>query len=289
MRDVAAWLVARPQNAIPVLGITLLIPILQPLSGIVLVLLVLAQGSMAALRQAGIVAAILAVALMLSGMPWQSVVLTITITWLPLFLLAWSVSSTRSLTLTLQASVIVAALCGVATGVLIEDPVAFWKPWLDFWFEVFGRTVDDSSLVYSVEFASRFGALFVVSAWYFYSLIFLAGYLLFCRLKTDVENYGRIRDLNFGRVLASGLVLTVLLSAATNSALFDLAGIVMIGCFLLQGWALMYWVFAAKGWPMGAFFAVCVVSVVFGLLSVILMMVGYLDAWFDFRRRMAKT
>jgi hypothetical protein len=54
MRDVAAWLVARPQNAVPVLGISLLIPILQIISGIILVLLVLALGPKRAAYQAGI-------------------------------------------------------------------------------------------------------------------------------------------------------------------------------------------------------------------------------------------
>ena len=289
MRDVAAWLVARPQNAVPVLGITLLIPILQPISGAILVLLVLAHGANGALRQAGIAAAFLAIALMLSGMPWQNVVLIVTITWAPLFLLAWLMLATKSFALTMQFSAIVAVAAGVATGFLIDDAVQFWQPYTDAVLDLVGQSAGDTSVFSSPEYAERLGAVIVASAWLFYTLLFLLGYTLYGKIRDGLDDFGRIQDLNFGRVLASCLVLMIVLSAATGSTFFDLAVIVLFATFMLQGWALMYWVFAAKGWPKGAFFAVSVASVVVGYLSVILMMVGYLDAWFDLRRRLNKT
>jgi hypothetical protein len=289
MRDVAAWLVARPQNAIPVLSISLLIPILQPISGIVLVLLVLTLGATRALRQASLAAVFFAVAVMLTGMPWQNVVLIIVVTWAPLFLLAWSVLATKSFALTMQASVIVAAAAGVATGFLIDDAVIFWQPVIDVWLEMVGQTAGDSAMVNSPDFAEFLGAVFVASAWLIYVLLFLLGYLLYGKTKDEVDDFGRIRDLNLGRVLASCLVLMIVLSAATGSKLFDLAAIVLFATFMLQGWALTYWTFAERNWPIGAFFAVSVVSVISGYLSAILMIVGYLDAWFNLRRRLKKT
>ena len=289
MRDVAAWLVARPQNAIPVLSITLLIPILQPISGIILVLLVLALGPTRALRQASIAAVIFAVALVLTGMPWKNVAFIILVTWVPMFGLAWSMLATRSFALTMQMSVIVAAVAGVATGVLIDDAATFWQPVIAVWLEMVGQTAADSPVVNSPEFAANLGAVFVASAWFIYALLFLLGYLLYARMKDEVGAYGRIRDLNFGRVLASCLVLMIVLSAATGSVFFDLAAIVLFATFLLQGWTLMYWTFAERKWPLGAFFAVSVFSVISGYLSALLMMVGYLDAWFNLRRRLKKT
>lgn len=289
MRDVAAWLVARPQNAIPVLSITLLIPILQPISGIILVLLVLALGPTQALRQASIAAVLFAVALVLTGMPWQNVAFIIVVTWVPMFGLAWSMLATRSFALTMQMSVIVATVAGVATGVLIDDPVAFWQPVIAVWLEMVGQMAADSPVVNSPEFAANLGAVFVASAWFIYALLFLLGYLLYGKMKDEVGVFGRIRDLNFGRVLASCLVLMIVLSAATGSVFFDLAAIVLFATFLLQGWTLMYWTFAEREWPIGAFFAVSVFSVISGYLSALLMMVGYLDAWFDLRRRLKKT
>jgi len=288
MRDVAAWLVARPRNAVPVLGITLLLPILQPISGIILVLLVLTHGAAAAFRQAGIAAVCLAAALMLLGTPWQNVMVVIAVTWLPLFVLAVSLKVTRSFTLTMQASVIVAVAAGVMSGIVIDDPVAFWQPVIDAWLEIINRSVSDSSVLISPQFAENLGAVFVASAWFIYVLLFLVGYQLYSQATGEFDQFGRIRDLNFGRVLASCLVLMMVLSAAIGSKLFDLAAIVLFATFLLQGWALMYWTFAHRKWPMGGFFAVSVVSVVVGYLSAMLMMVGYLDAWFTFRRRFGK-
>jgi hypothetical protein len=289
VQAIAKWLVARPQNAIPVLGITLLIPVLQPISGIIIVLLVLTHGVAGAFRQAIFAAAFFAVALILSGMPWQNVIMIITVTWVPLFLLGWAMLATKSFTLALQASVIVAAVAGVATGVLIDDAVAFWQPVIDAWLTMVGQAVGDTEAFSSPEFAENLGAVFVASAWFFYALLFLGGYLLYSKMKDEVDEFGRIRDLNFGRVLASSLVLMIVLSAATSSKLFDLAAIVLFATFLLQGWTLMYWIFAERNWPKGAFFAVSIVSVLIGYLSALLMMVGYLDAWFDIRRRLKKT
>jgi hypothetical protein len=289
VQAIAKWLVARPQNAIPVLGITLLIPVLQPISGIIIVLLVLTHGVAGAFRQATLAAAIFAVALMLSGMPWQNVIMIITVTWVPLFVLGWAMLATRSFTLALQASVIVAVAAGVATGVLIDDAVALWQPVIDAWLKMVGSAAGDAAALRSPEFAENLGAVFVASAWFIYTLLFLAGYLLHSKMKEEVDAFGRIRDLNFGRVLASSLVLMIVLSAVTGSKLFDLAAIVLFATFLLQGWTLMYWTFTERKWPTGVFFAVSIVSVLIGYLSALLMMVGYLDAWFDIRRRLKKT
>jgi hypothetical protein len=288
MRDVAAWLVARPQNAVPALSITLLIPILQPVSAIILVLLVLTKGAAGALRQVSLAAAIVAVGLMLSGMVWQNVILIIALTWMPMFVLATSMLRTKSFVLTMQASVIVAAVAGVATGVLIDDAVEFWQPMIRAWIDIVGQSASESTVVNSPEFAENLGAVFVASVWFIYTLLFLAGYLLYGKIK-EVDAFGRIRDLNFGRVLASGLVLMIVLSAVTGLKLFELAAIVLFATFMLQGWTLMYWLFAERSWPIGAFFAVSIVSVVSGFVSAMLMMVGYLDAWFNLRRRLKKT
>ncbi len=289
MRDVAAWLVARPQNAVMVLSISVLIPILQPLGGVVLVFLVVAKGQSVALRYAAIAAALTSLVMVISGVSVAAILPIFAISWLPLYLLALLLQASKSFVLTVQASVIVATLAGLATGILIADPVVFWQHLIDVWLELVGQTANEGSVVRSPEFAANLGAMFVASSWLIYMLIFLMGYLLYGKYNDGVGTFGRIRDLNFGRVLALSLVLAVVLSAITGSILFDLAAIVLFASFLLQGWALAYWVFAENGWPMGGYFAVCVVSVVIGFLSAVLMMIGYLDAWFDIRRRFKKS
>jgi len=292
MRDVAAWLVARPQNAIPVLGGAMLIPILQPISGAILVLLVLALGANRAAIQAGIATGIATLVWVLSGSPWQVVAVLIATTWVPPFLFAWGLTKTRSLVLTVQASVIIAMIAGLATGFLIDDAVSFWQPVIDAWLEALGRSgmaEGDNSVFMSPEFADNLGAIFVAGAWLSYVLLLLLGYRLYGQLETASGNFGRIRDLNLGRVLASCLVLMILLSAVTGSNLFNLVAIVLFATFLLQAWTLMYWMFAAKKLPMAGFYVLCFVSVVIGYVSAFLMVVGYLDAWFDLRRRVKNT
>ena len=288
MRDVAAWLVARPQNAVLVLSISVLIPLLQPLGGIVLVFLVLAKGQTVALRDVAIAAGLTTLVLMVSGVSAADVVQIFAISWLPLYVLAVLLQASRSLVLTVQVSVIIATLAGLATGLLIDDPVVFWQGLIDVWLELVGQTANDQSVIRSAEFAANLGAMFVASSWLIYMLIFLMGYRLYGKHGGDAAPYGRIRDLNFGRILALSLVLAVVLSTFVGTGLFDLAAIVLFASFLLQGWALAYWFFAENGWPIGGYFAICVVSVVVGFLSAVLMMIGYLDAWFNLRRRFEK-
>ena len=67
MRGVAAWLVAKPQNAVLALGASMLVPVLQPISSIVLILLVLAQGPRSALFQAALAGGTLLLVSLLFG------------------------------------------------------------------------------------------------------------------------------------------------------------------------------------------------------------------------------
>ena len=67
MRGLAAWLVASPKNAVLALGASMLLPLLQPLSSIVLVLLVLAQGPRMSLVQAALAGGMRRLVSLLSG------------------------------------------------------------------------------------------------------------------------------------------------------------------------------------------------------------------------------
>ena len=60
MQPLAAWLVARPQNAVLALAATLLLPVLQIFSGIFMVLLILQQGVRLALVEGAIAGVLLA-------------------------------------------------------------------------------------------------------------------------------------------------------------------------------------------------------------------------------------
>ena len=96
MQALAAWLVARPQNAVLGLAVTLLLPAPQLTSGVVMVLLVLAQGTRLAVIEAAVAGAMLMTVSLLFGLSVASIVTLMAGTWLPVLLLALLLVNTRS-------------------------------------------------------------------------------------------------------------------------------------------------------------------------------------------------
>ena len=123
----AAWLLAKPQNAVLGLAVTLLIPWVPPqlTSGVILALLVVAQGPRMAVIEALVAAALMIMVSLLFGVPVASIVVLATVAWVPVLLLAVLLVTTRSLTLTTQVSVILAVAGLLGFHVVVADPVAF--------------------------------------------------------------------------------------------------------------------------------------------------------------------
>ena len=90
MPALAAWLLAKPQNAILGLAATLLIPWIPPqlTSGVILALLVVAQGPRMAVIEALAAAALMIVASLLFGVTVASIVVLAVVAWVPVLLLA---------------------------------------------------------------------------------------------------------------------------------------------------------------------------------------------------------
>ena len=130
MQALAAWLVARPQNAVLGLAVTLLLPAPQLTSGVIMVLLVLAQGAQRAVLEALAAGSLLVVVSLLFGVSVASIVTLMAGTWVPVVILATLLMRTRSLALTLQVTVIVAVVALAGFYVVVADPVAFWQPTL---------------------------------------------------------------------------------------------------------------------------------------------------------------
>ena len=88
MQRLAVWLVARPQNAVMGLAVTLLLPAPQLTSGVIMVLLVLAQGTRQAVIEALVAAAALLTVSLIFGVSMVSLVTLMAGTWVPVLLLA---------------------------------------------------------------------------------------------------------------------------------------------------------------------------------------------------------
>lgn len=290
MQALAAWLVARPQNAILALAATLLLPVLQILSGIFMVLLVLRQGVRLAIVEGAIAGALLGLVALLAGAPVMQVVVAMSTTWVPAILLAVTLSVTRSLALTLQVSALVAAAAVLGFHLVIDDMMAFWQPVMEFMIgwardnrlhEQAGLIETDPAMV-----AHTLTIVYVLSSWTMIVLYLILGYRFSTALPEETGKYGRFCDLNFGRVIALVMALVSLLAFASGVAWLQSVAIVLFAIFWLQGLAVVHWMFTDGELPL---FVVILTYALMPFLHVFLIValaiVGYTDAWFRYRRR----
>ncbi|MGB5688189.1 MAG: DUF2232 domain-containing protein [Woeseiaceae bacterium] len=288
MQRLAAWLVARPQNAVMGLAVTLLLPAPQLTSGVIMVLLVLAQGTRQAVIEAMVAAAALLTASLIFGVSMPSLLALMAGTWVPVLLLAVLLVNSRSLTLTMQVTVIVAVVGLTGFYVVVADPVAFWAPYLATMAEI----AQQSGLELNQELLSA--EVMTVSAtlafWMLYVAGLLLGYGLYRKLPIEAGEFGRFRDLNFGRVIAFTMALASLLALVVDGTWLQNVAFVVFAMFWIQGLAIVHWLHAEERLPLGA---VVAVYVLLPLLQVLvftaLAIIGYMDAWFGFRRRMKKA
>jgi hypothetical protein len=290
MRPIAAWLVARPQNAIIGLAGTLLLPFAQIISGTVMALLVLKHGPAPATVQGVIAMGILALSSLIISAPVSQVLANALIIWLPVMLLAALMRNWRSLTLTLQTLVIAAIVVTVGFFVVLGDPADFWADVLaglsqafrDMGFE---RNAD---VMYEQReaFAPQMTMIAVVSTWSLYAMALLFGYGIYRALPGQTAEFGRFSDLNFGRVLALIMAVSSVLSIVTGAVWLQNLAFVSFAVFWLQGLALVHWLHKEGRLPL---LVVILVYALIPLLNAVfilaLAVAGYIDAWFGFRSR----
>jgi len=288
MQAIVTWLVARPQNAVLGLAVTLLLPAPQLTSGVIMVLLVLGQGTKLAVIEACIAATVLLTVSLLFGVSISSIVTLMVGTWLPVLLLAVLLSGSRSLTLTVQVSVIVAALAIVGFYAVVVDPVAFWQPYITMMAEL----VEKNNLQLNLELltAEVMTLSAVLAFWMLYTAGLLLGYALYRRLPQETRDFGWFRNLNLGRVIAFTMALTSLLAFIVDAAWLQNLAFVLFVVFWIQGLAIVHWMHAERRLPLAALVAVyALLPFLQVLLMTTLAVFGYMDAWFDFRRRLKRA
>lgn len=288
MQAIAAWLVARPQNAVLGLAVTLLLPAPQLTSGVIMVLLVLAQGAKLAVIEACIAAAVLLTVSVLFGVSIDSIVTLMLGTWLPVLLLAVLLLASRSLTLTVQVSVILAALTMLGFYVVVADPVQFWEPYMTMMAEI----VEQNNLQLNLQLLTA--EVMTLSAalafWMLYTVGLLLGYAVYKRLPRETREFGRFRELNLGRVIASTMALTTLLAFVIDAAWLQNLAFILFVVFWIQGLAIVHWMHTHGQLPLAAVISVyALLPFLQVLLMTALAVFGYTDAWFDFRRRFKKA
>jgi len=288
VQALASWLVLRPQHAVLGLAVTLLLPAPQLTSGVIMVLLVLAQGTRLAVIEALIAAAVLLTVAVLFGVSIAPMTALMVGTWVPVLLLAMLLLGARSLTLTMQVSVIVAVVALLGFYVVVDDPAAFWQPYVVQMTELARQNnLQLNTELFSAEVMTISAAL---AFWMLYIIGLLLGYALYRRLPRETGEFGRFRDLNFGRVIALTLALASVLAFLIDVAWLQNVAFVLFVMFWVQGLAIVHWLHGQGMLPLAALIAVyALLPFLQVLLMTALAVFGYTDAWFEFRRRMKRA
>jgi hypothetical protein len=294
MRPLASWLVARPQNAVIGLAGTLLLPFAQIFSGTVMALLVFKHGAALAAVQGVVATAILAIISLLVSASATQVLANALVIWVPVILLVVMMRGWRSLTLTLQVTVIAAMLVTLAFYAVLGDPNVFWG-------EVLVRISDsfrEMGLVQHADIlveqrdiiAPQMTILVVLTTWSLYALVLLLGYAVYRTLPGVTSDFGRFRDLNFGRVLALTMAVASVIAMLTGAVWLQNFAFVIFAMFWLQGLAIIHWLHSQGRLPLAVvILAYALIPVLNALLVMGLAVVGYIDAWFGFRARKAAS
>ena len=290
MRPIASWLIAKPRNGVFGLAATLLLPFAQVISGALMALLVLQQGASMSVVQGLIAAVILSLASLALSVPVAQVLVNAIVIWVPVILLAALMRRARSITLAAQVAALVALLVTLAFYVVLGDPTAWWSQKLvdvAAAFRDMGLERHADALTAQREVvAGQMTTLVVLTGWTLYVGVVLLGYALWRTLPENGPAYGRFCDLNLGRVLALTMAVASVLAVLTASAWLQNLAFVAFMMFWLQGLAIIHWLRAERALPVAV---VILAYVMLPLLNALLLMalavVGYIDAWFEFRRR----
>lgn len=290
MQAVAAWLVARRLNAILALAATISLAWFSFLSGVVLVLLILSKGVRAAAVDALLAGGLMLIIGIIVQVPITTVVTGALAIWLPALLLGTLLTTTRSLTLTLQLTVIIAIAAMIGFFLFAGDPSEFWRTVLtaiiEVWREVGLNEQADLLAAEMATIAEQMTMVAVLISWSVHVTSCVLGYKLYRQLPGETDRFGRFRDLNFGRVIALIMALASVGAYLSGAVWLQNIAFVMFAMFWMQGLAIVHWLHGGGLLPT---FGVIAVYVLAPFLNVVLLMglavTGYIDAWFGFRRK----
>ena len=270
------------------------LPLLGFLSGAVLVYLLLAQGPRQALVEVVVAAGLILGVTAIVGDALEPQAWVMSTVWGPAILMSLLLTQSRSLTLTLQVSAIIAIVAVLAFYSVAGNPADYWagvlqamvEEWRASGVEQLQANADlvGPQIPALAEYMTVWAA-FV--AWVVAAIMLLLGYALYRRAPIEWRDYGRFRDLNFGRVMAVLMAVTSVAAVVTGQGWLQGTAFVMFTVFCLQGIAIIHWLHAEGMIP------VFVVALMYGTLIVVVLapvvviamaVLGYIDAWFTLRR-----
>ncbi len=273
------------------------LPLLGFLSGAVLVYLLLAQGPRQAVIDMMVAGGLILGVTAIIGDSLGPQFWVMSTVWLPALLMGVLLVWSRSLTLTLQISAI------VTIGAVLAFYMAAGNP-ADYWASVMTAMVGEwrASGVEQLEanadligpqipaLSQHMTVWVAFVAWALSAVMLLLGHALYRQGPLEWRDYGRFRDLNFGRVMAVLMAVTSVVAVLAGWSWLQGIAFVLFTVFSLQGIAIMHWLHGEGMIP------VFVVVLMYGALIVVVLapvmviamaVLGYIDAWFTLRRQKA--
>jgi hypothetical protein len=189
---------------------------------------------------------------------------------------------TGSLTLAVQAAVLLALVGATAFIVLTGDPAVYWEDVLRDWF---AQLPEQSTAVDIPQLARLMSGLVLAGA--------LTGGILALLLGGSLAS--RVQAWGFAEQFVSlklGYVIGILAALAGITALLGWGpdGLLLIfgAAFMFHGIAVVAWWARQRKWPRGWWIGLCILPILlpdFLVITVTLLAaIGFIDNWFDLRR-----
>ncbi len=288
MGGLANWLISNRRSRIFLIAGTLLLPLVNLLSGAVVAMTAATLGWRVALTDCMVGVGILVVLLALSGGPWDSAVVGALTMWAGALLGGHLLGRTGSVDFAVQVLVAVAVIAVFIISLMLPDARSYWLPILEQLIRTAGLPQNEGL---PADWLGRVAALMygVIGASVLMSV--LVALLFGGALAGSADRSGwrqQVLQLRLGRVLTGALLLAL---AIIGIGLKD-AGtgvfLVLATGFVAQGLAVIHWIADHYRWP--RFWSVVLYGPLMlsaslaGLFLLGLMVVGILDNLISLRR-----
>lgn len=287
MTGLPAWLMERRAARVALLALLFPLPLALVISAAIAVLITNVKGWRPALADCGLALLLLLVLATMAGTGWLELGVGAALTWL-LAIFLGLLRSQLSLTLAVQAAVLLGVAAAVGFTLWIQDPQAYWERVLTDLTQraasaglavgpadlVPGAAQVMTGMMSASAVTSSVVALFLGSAW--------SGTI-------DGREFGsEFRALRMGRVLSLATAGAALLLLTGQRGTADDLLLVFASGFVLQGLSVMHWHGTERQWPrlwsLALYLPMALLPAVAVLELLGLAIVGLVDNLYDLRR-----
>ena len=210
--------------------------------------------------------------------------------WLPAILLALIYIENSSITLTIQVLTLMTIGALLIFYLLIENPESFWNQILMNTKDILLESgLNDEAMIIQDQMSlisGQIAAMIGVMTWSLYSFLVTLGVNIFQSNAIDSKKNGSFIDLNLGKSIASIAALSSLCLFVFDSSWIENLAYMSLLFFWLQGLSIVHWLRANS--IISRFFLIFL-YILFPILNIFIVMllalVGYTDAWFNFRSK----